>query len=231
MLKKPLLCFALLGLISACGQPKRTEATLPPVDVQGFQSSGFSLYFKGPEGTTTALGQIFTPPKGHHLLIWVGFRCRGAAGGASRALDANVKLRISPWEGDHPNSTTLWESGIVQVKKDINGWVSFEVPHIKLNPNQRYIAWLSMSGLQNEDDVSFGVINMGPWTTTQRKPGEPWKPNMWTYDYPEGDRAFWRHSNPDGLIDSITESPWTTDGSGQNLHFKMVFENRKPSEK
>jgi|GEM_PF-5503877 len=212
-----------LGLISGCNQPnqpkqdKRTEATIPPVEVHGFESSSFSLYDKSAMGGTTALGQIFLPPKGHDLLIKVGFQCRSYNG-----LDVNVKLRISVWEGDRPNSSTLWESETVLVSKDSNGWVSFDVPHIKLISGQKYIAWLSMSGLQNEDHASFGVVSMGRRTTESGR-----QPNTWTSDYPEGSRAFWRQSNPDGQIDNITQAPWITDGSGENLHFKMVFENKE----
>lgn len=229
MSTKLLIALVFLELISAC-KAQRTEAILPPLDVHGAESSSFSLYSKSAEGATTAMGQIFIPPKGHTSLIRVGFLCRHASGGYYRALDVNVKLRVSQWAIDRPNSATLWESESVLVKNDINGWVFFDVPHIKLNPDQKYIAWLFMSGLQNAEDASFDVVSMGPLTTTPRRPNEPWQPNSWTSDYPEGSRAFWRHSNPDGLVDFMTQSPWTTDGSGQNLHFKMVFENKKPSE-
>jgi hypothetical protein len=230
--KTLLLCIVFPVLIAACtssSKPKRTQAILPPVEVVGAESSSFSLYSKSPGRGTTALGQIFLPPKGHLLLTRVEFLCRHSSiyHGPS---DINVKLRISPWTGDRPASAMLWESEPVLVKKDINGWVSFDVPHIRLNPDRRHIAWLFMAGLQNADDASFSVVRMGPRTTSQRRPNEPWQPDSWISSYPEGARAFWRQSNPDGLVDVMTESPWITDGSGQNLHFRMVFENTKPSE-
>lgn len=245
MSKAKIFVLSFLCLISACSKhqqtepnpslpndaTQRTKATLPPVDVPGADSLGFNLYFKGQDGTTTAIGQIFLPPKGHNFLIKVGFLCRHS-GSLGHTSDIRVKLRISPWMADRPASATLWESEQTLIANGFDhGWLSFDVPHIELIPNQRYIAWLSMVGLENVDDANFSVVSMGAWTVGPQPRGhEPYKPNSWSYDYPEGARAFWRHGNPDGLVDYMTQSSWTTDGSGENLHFKMIFENRKPNE-
>lgn len=219
----------LISSVCGCSEPKRIEATLPAVEVVGVESGSFSLYSKSSRGGATALGQVFLPPKGHPVLKRVDFLCRYASSYSS-ASDFNVKLTLSPWAGDRPAYNTLWESEVVSVPKDIDGWVSFDVPHVMLNPDQRYIAWLSMSGLGNADDAIFGVVSMGPRTTTPRRPDEPWQPNNWTSAYPEGARAFWRENHPYNMTDVMAESPWITDGPGQNLHFRMVFENRKPKE-
>jgi len=209
-------------------QTQRTEAHLPSSDVQGFESSSFNLYVTG-DGTT-AMGQIFSPPEGHGLLIKVGFYCRQFL--SSRlidrgASDINVKLRISPWEGGHPASETLWESEPSPVNPNFErGWIWFDVPHVQLAQNRKYIAWLTLTGIQNPDS-NFGVVSMGPFRTDPPpEPGKPWQPRKSTTDYPDGMRAFWRQSNPDGVVDYMTQSAWVVDGSGENLHFEMIFENR-----
>jgi hypothetical protein len=108
------------------------------------------------------------------------------------------------------------------------GWISFDLPHIKLNPRQKYIAWLSMSGLENEDDASFGVRSSEPnGFGGQPKPNQQVQPKEWRSAYPEGTRAYFRGSNSDGKIDVLLQSPWEVEGSGRNLYFKMAFENRK----
>lgn len=233
-----LIVLVFLGLISACGktpqkeaqQPKPTEATLPAAHVRGAESSSFSLYARGPEGATTAMGQIFLPPEGHIFLLKVGFLCRQAIG-QNVASDINVKLRISPWDIDRPTVASVWESEAVLITKEFDGgWISFDIPHIKLVPNQKYVAWLSMAGLPNADVASFSVVSMGARTMTPPpRSGLPYQPSSWSVDYPEGTRAFWRRDNPDGIVDNMTRSPWITDASGQNLHFKMVFQNVGPS--
>lgn len=228
---KPLLVLAFLSLLVACSKNQRTEAFLPPADVQGDSSSSFSLYASGSEEATLAMGQIFLPPKGHTLLLKVGFLCRNATGSFHPALDAYVKLRISRWTGDRPASTPLWVSEAVLVKRDINGWLNFDVPHVELVPDQKYVAWITMLEIQNAEDASFSVVAMGPRTSTPRKPNEPWQPTSWTSDYPDGFRIFWRGNNPERRIDVMTQSSWITESYGQNLHFKMAFESRKLAEK
>lgn len=207
----------------------RTEATLPDHEVKGVQSSSFSLYFRGAKGATTAIGQIFSlPDESNRFLIKAGFYNQRYLFGSYRVSDTQVKLRISKWEGDRPASATLWESDPVHIKKDFGrGWIYFDVPHIRLDPRQKYIAWLSLAGLDNSEDSYLSIAAMGPTTTgPQPKPGEPWKPDSWTADYPEGTRAFWREANPDGEIKDMTRTPWIVEGVGQNLHFKMTFANK-----
>jgi hypothetical protein len=235
-----LIFLVFLGLISGCGKspqkeaqaPKRTETTLPVAHVRGAESSSFSLYAKGPEGTTTAIGQIFIPPESHIFLLKVGFLCRQAIG-QNVPSDFNVKLRISPWEVDRPAANSTWVSDVALITKGFDGgWISFDVPHIKLVPNQKYVAWLSMAGLQNADVANFSIVSMGARTMApQPRPDLPYQPSSWLVDYPEGTRAFWRHDNPNGIVDGMTLSPWITDASGQNLHFKMVFQNMDSSER
>ena len=223
----------LVGLVSACSQTKvpRTEAFLPSHEVKGASSSSFSLYFRGYKGATTALGQIFLPPdENNRFLIKAGFFNLRYLFGSNRVSDTMVKLRISRWQGDRPDPYTLWESDTVLLKKDFSrGWIYFDVPHIKLTPGRKYIAWLSLAGLKNSDDSYLSIVAMGPRTSTPPpKPGEPWQPNSWDADYPEGTRAFWRQENPDGLVENMTKLPWVVDADGHNLYFKMFFENRRP---
>ena len=100
------------------------------------------------------------------------------------------------------------------------------MPHVQLAQNRKYIAWLTLTGIQNPDS-NFGVVSMGPFRTDPPpEPGKPWQPRKSTTDYPDGMRAFWRQSNPDGVVDYMTQSAWVVDGSGENLHFEMIFENR-----
>ena len=112
------------------------------------------------------------------------------------------------------------------------GWLSFEVPHLKLIPNQKYIAWLSMAGLPNDRNANFSVVSMGPQSPapSSSPPGERYQPNTWSVAYPEGTRAFWRSDNLNGNADNLTQYPWVTDGPGRNLHFKMNFENKGPGD-
>lgn len=226
MLKIHFLGLALFGIISACSQTERTEATLPENEVRGAESSSYNLHYKNHGEAVTALGQIFIPPEGHTYLFSVGFLCRGDSSSTS---DMNVKLRLSSWEGDRPSSDTLWESEPTLLEKDfVTGWVSFDVPRIKLIPNQKYIAWLSMSGLENADDAGFSVVLMGPRTKGPLPENTKTRqPNHWIVAYPKGMRAFWDQYNPDGLIDDMTQSAWKTDSGGHNLHFKMMFENKQ----
>ena len=219
------------GKVEVRPETQRTESNLPSSEVRGYESSSFSLYVSSGDGATTGIGQIFSPPEGHNLLFNVGFYCRQylASGLINRgASDFYITLRISPWEGGHPSPDTLWKSSPIPVQPDFDkGWISFDVPHIQLNENQAYIAWLTLSGFQNPDS-RFGVVSMGPTTADPPpEPGKPWQPRKWTTAYPEGMRAFWRHNNPDGNADSMTQATWVVDGSGQNLHFKMVFENKE----
>lgn len=224
-----LLVLVLLTLVSACGQGQRSTATLPAVEVRGAESSSFSLYATTSGRGTTALGQIFAAPEGHDFLTNAGFLCRHGAG-PGRASDMRVRLRISPWQGDRPGSVALWESEPVELKKDFrSGWLTFDLPHVKLAPNRSYLAWLSLAGLDNADDASFGVVGMGARTRgPQPKPGQQWQPDAWSTPYPEGTRAFFRQSNPDARVEPMTQSAWEVEQSGQNLHFKMTFVNRGP---
>jgi hypothetical protein len=214
MLNKYFFGLILTGLITSCNQTERTETSLPDHEVGCCESTSSNLYYKASGEATTAIGQIFIPPEGHPYLIKVSFYCKSS----SNISDRNVKLRLSSWEADRPSVDTLWESEPIQVKKEFdNGWISFTPPQIKLSENQQYIAWLSMSGLENADNAVLSVFLMGP------RGG----PGRWTADYPKGMRTYWRQGNPDGLVDFMTQTPWKTDESGENLHFKMVFENKQ----
>ncbi|OAH99045.1 hypothetical protein [Methylomonas methanica] len=218
--------FAILLLCAACGRTERTEARLPAEEVLGAESGGYNLFYKNTREGATAIGQIFSIPKGHPNLIYVGFLYRKYKN-INPAPQANLKLIISEWQNDRPVRPTLWESEIKTVMgESIGDWLEFNLPSVKLKPGVKYIAWLTLSDLENADDASLSIVNMGPRTLTPMPTtGEPWNAE-WKFAYAEGQRAMWRHGNPDGITDYMTEYPWKTDAPGHNLHFNMLFENR-----
>lgn len=237
--------FIFLFMVSSCGQlnisEDRRELTLPLNEVLGAAPSSFNLRYKGTRTEITAIGQIFQAPIGFNYLFNIKFLCRQQRN-LDLSSDISVKLRLSEWTGDRPASKTIWESEPLQVKSDFtHGWITFDMPHAKLKPNQEYIAWLSMSGLKNDDDAVLGIVSMGP--QTREKPKQlvsgvvsnidskvdnfAEEQMEWIYSYPEGLRAFWRHGNPDGIADYMTQYSWKIDDVGHNLHFKMQFSNTK----
>ena len=221
-----LVGLACVLLFSAC-EKVPTQVDLPDHEVLGLESSSFNLYAAGPDGTTAALGQVFVPPQDHRYLARVSFYVRGPMSQGA-AADMAIKLRVSHWREDRLGRPVLWESDKRLVPWGFqSGWISFDAPHVELEPDKKYIAWLSAAGLENSDTVSLGVVSMGPRTRgAQPEPGKPWRPNSWSVDYPEGMRAFWRRGTPGTNLAHLSESPWIVERAGQNLHFKMTFESR-----
>lgn len=235
MFRTKFSCVLLAALVAACGSNdrgdkktdadaqsesnvERSEATLPAKEVRGAESLSLTLYPAGNDGTPIALGQIFSAPKGHPILIKTEFLYRNSGLYSSTV---NLKLRLSPWLSDRPGATPIWESDVVSAEPAASGWISFDLPHVRLDPKQKYIAWLSMIGIPNAERSAFGIVAMGPW----RKGGEP---IVWNYDYSEGLRATWKIDGVARDIEHMTAAPWMTERRGYNLHFKMVFENRSP---
>lgn len=205
----------------------RTTATLPDHEVRGMDSMSFPLYSMGGEGVTTAIGQVFAPPEKHRLLLNVSFFCREAPSLFGIRPDISVKLFIASWDGQKPTLPILWQSDPILVKGTIDGWIEFPIPHLQLSKDQKYIAWLSASGVQNPEGAAFGIVGMGPRTSTPRSGSESWKPSAWNADYPDGYRAFWRGENLTGKTAIPDGTRWITDPPGHNLHFKMQFENKR----
>lgn len=220
------LIFAIFLLYTACDRTERSEARLPVEEVLGAESNGYTLFYKNTHEGATAIGQIFSIPNGHPNLISVGFLYRKYKN-KNTAPPANLKLIISEWQQDRPIRPHLWESEIQTVTgESVGDWLEFNLPSVKLKPNVKYIAWLTLSDLDNADDASLTIVNMGPRTLTPMPPpGQPWNAE-WKFAYAEGQRARWKHGNPDGITTYMTEYPWTTDAPGYNLHFKMLFENK-----
>ncbi|MGD9160565.1 MAG: hypothetical protein PVG39_19265 [Desulfobacteraceae bacterium] len=211
--------FALL--ISACTEEKPEQVTLPAEKVLGFESRSFNLYTRSYRGAPTALGQIFSPPEKHTILTKVEFYGRRSRSDDTLS-DMSVKLHISPWLEDRPGSPVLWESEPVEIQYSFkHGWLSFDVPHLYLEPGGRYIAWMSAIELQDTENTTIGIVSMGPRFSIHSDPGK----NKWHNSYPEGARASWRHGKPES-IEEMRQLPWEVDAPGRNLHFKMIFENR-----
>lgn len=224
-----LASMVLLGVFGCAQNQDRTVATLPAHEVLGASSMCLSLYYKTRGNAATAIGQIFLPPKGYELLVNTAFFFLRNPSHPAEGPDMSVRLRISKWNGNTPASGAAWESPPKIIKSDFQrGWIDFSVPHIRLDAGQKYVAWLSFAGLENPDDASLCVVTMGATTLgTARQPDQEWQPNEWKFDYLGGERALWKRPNPSGVIDEMTRSDWETEGSGENLYFKMVFENKK----
>ena len=219
----------LAGVLMACTrlQPT-TEASLPEQDVKYMGSMSLNLYYKVPQQGPSALGQVFLIPEGHSILKIVKFYLNPYPMPAQDPLASmSVKLRVSSWEGDRPSSIAHWESEPTALKRDFTGWLTFDVPRLKLEPGKKYIAWLAFADLENPDDAALSVATQGPVTSGRAKPSTgPWTPDTWIVQYPLGMRAMWIGSNPSGSLQEMTDSAWKTEALGHNLHFKMVFVNK-----
>jgi len=228
---------ALLALMSGCHSTgelapkasKLSQAQIPENDPEWRAILALTLVHKAPVEGTTGLGQVFLAPKKHDFLTRVGFLLRpypAHEGEQPQTADMQLNLRISAWHGDRPAPAALWESRPITLKGNFNeGWTYFEIPHVKLEQDKKYIAWLSFAGLSNPERAALTVITMGPatyGTAMPTNPKESWQPALWMVHYSPGTRAFWRGKNPHGAVD-MTASAWRSAGPGQNLHFKMTF--------
>lgn len=230
---KSIYFIASIFLTACAGQKSIT--TLPDHKVIGYQPSSFSLFVSTKKQATTAMGQVFMPPDGHAYLTDVGFALINQPYRGEAPQDVKVKLRISAWGDSKPINPPEWESEAMPVSGNITlEWIRFKVPHLRLIPGQKYIAWLSLTGLNNPQNASIAVINMGPTTpytgsTTNRKvltySGESLQANSWNYDYLEGFSAFWRNPNPHGSLSEMEMGAWQVEKPGHNLRFEMSFEN------
>lgn len=226
-------------LVCGCTNVPRTQVVLPAQEVKGFESSSHSLYAASRQGAPIALGQIFLPPEKHHYLTRLEFFGR-RSGSVDSHSNVNITLRISPWQEDRLGLPVLWESKPLEIQKTFGqGWLVFDLPRVRLQPGKKYIAWLSVDGVsvKNDENAAIGIVSMGPRTSGPTLyPDKPApspsffldtlpQPETWISAYPEGTRAFWRATKPQSEISEMSQGPWVVARPGENLHFKMIFED------
>jgi hypothetical protein len=223
-----LLSLLIAALLAACARDLWiSEVSLPERDVDYMSPMSVNLFYKVLEEGPSALGQVFLLPEGHGILKTVKFYLNPyPMPPQDPTASMFVQLRVSPWERDRPSRSAIWESEPANVKRDFRGWLNFDLPRVKLERGKKYVAWLTLAGLQNPDDAALSVATVGPVTVGRAKPASgPWTPDTWTVPYPLGTRAMWTGSNPSGTLEGMTKSAWKSEFLGNNFHFKMVFVN------
>lgn len=203
----------------------RIESTLPVKPLMGMESNGYSIYENTQSEGITALGQLFSPPLATPQMFEIGFLFSKF----DFSNDVKVQVRLSEWLGDRPAAVELWKSNPKNIPSDFKiGLIDFNISHIQLDPEKKYIAWVTLCNLRNELDARIGIKNRGP-STRKLQPGvsiDELKPEDWYFPYPEGKRVLFKQPNPNGEINIMTDLPWEESKPGHNLHFRMKFENR-----
>ena len=229
LLLLPLLISAVYILFSSA--PLRLESTLPIKPIQGMESLGFSIYENGPPGTASAVGQLFSPNVSTPMLFKLGFLISFIGHEDFEKKDKiKFQVRLSEWLDDRPSPFELWRSNPKNVSKDFQiGWVDFEVPHIKLDPQKKYIVWITLSELNNIPGTKIHIKANGPHFTSHRPANvsrEEWL-KTGDFAYPEGTHVLFKLAPPNRTIRAMTSLPWEKGDLGYNLHFRMTFENIK----
>ncbi|WP_139351940.1 hypothetical protein [Polaromonas sp. A23] len=208
----------------------RVEATLPVNSKAGMSSSGYSIYSPGKVGAPIAAGQVFAPEQRTPVLFNIGFHfSQYNAEQAPLKPDFKLQVRLSEWDKDRPAPKVLWVSEPRTIRDFRYEWLYFDIPHLRLNPAKQYVAWITLSDLNNPSDSKISVPSMGP-TSTYPTPDAKGPAGAWTAscgtEYPKGKAVFFVNSSPDDSVAHMTKSAWRSNPSGHNLHFKMTFENR-----
>jgi len=211
-------------------QRERVEATLPAAPVRGMESNAFMIQAGGKEDTIAAAGQIFTPGPGTPVLYKLGFLFVQNRF-TKQVSDFKLQVRLSEWAGDRPGAAILWVSApcvIPSVTEDFQAdWVDFDVPHLQLDPAKQYVAWVTLSGLENAPDAAIGIPGMGPRYSSPQAMGER-KPDPAGSPYPQGRRVLYKRDHLDGDLSQVFNTAWEVHDAGHNLHFRMSFENEAP---
>lgn len=203
---------------------ERLEASLPATPPPGTGGGSWRIRASGNEETITALGQIFKTPPKTPVLLKLGFLFTQSRHDLTRRIrGARVQVMISEWYGDRPGPSTLWISQ-PQVLPDLDenseksyqaDWLDFDVKHLFLKPERMYIAWITLSGLENPPAAIADVSHV---------------PDLGSY--PEGTYTLYQQANPEGDVSQMTNSAWVVYDFGYNLNFRMIFDNSiKESEK
>jgi hypothetical protein len=191
----------------------RLVSTLP---ASPFRTAGTSWIIRasGNEETITAAGQLFKPPSQTPGLFKLGFLFTQFSF-TKKVPDFKLQVILSEWYGDRPSPTALWVSEprtIPKTTEDYQAdWIEFDVPHLTLDPKKLYIAWITLSGLENLPDASVGISY-----SNESGAGSP---------YPGGMYTFYKQANPDGDVSQMINSAWEVHDVGHNLNFRMTFEN------
>ena len=209
---------------------ERVESTLPNAPVLGMESNSYLIRASGEEGAITAAGQIFSPSHQTPVLLKLGFLFTQFKF-IKQAPDSKLQVRLSEWAGDRPAPTALWVSEPraitpIDTENVQADWIDFTVPYLSLDPKKQYIAWVTLSGLDNPLDANIGIPGMGPRQATL--PSD--RQTAWGSEkspYPQGRRALYKQENLDGNVSQMTNSAWETHDVGHNLHFRMSFENNR----
>ncbi len=209
--------------------PPRIESTLPIKPIQGMESLGYSIYGNGLPGTASAIGQLFSPNVSTPILFKLGFLISFLGHEDFKKRDKiKFQIRLSEWLGDRPSPSELWVSNPSNVSKNFKiGWVDFEVPHIELEPNKKYIVWITLSDLDNIPGTKIDIKASGPSFTSHRPANisrEEWLKTGY-FAYPEGTYVLFKQVPPNRTIRAMTSLPWEKAELGFNLHFRMTFEN------
>jgi len=241
---KSILIFAIIFILLAIfakftfftrneSPPEPIVFTLPVTPPLGMESNSYIIRASGSEKVTTAAGQIFTPLHHAPVLLKLGFLFTQYSL-EERVRGFKLQIILSEWNGDHPSPTALWISGPTTIPfsdKDFQAdWLDFDIPHLSLNPAQQYIAWVTLSGMDNQPNASVGIPGMGPRysrppSDSDRKNGSAGSP------YPQGMRALYKQENSDGDVSKMTNFPWEVHDVGHNLHFRMSFVGQSDTSK
>lgn len=223
------IIFIVLAIFAKFTFFSRIESTLPVTPPRGIESNSYLIRASGIEETITAAGQIFTPPHQTPVLFKLGFMFTQYSF-TKQVPDFKLQVRLSEWAGDHPGQTALWVSeprAIPSTTDDFQAdWADFNVPYLPLDPKKQYVAWVTLSSLENPPDASVGIPGMGPIYSTlpsdsEREQGSGRSP------YPQGIRVLYKQENLDGDVSQMTNSAWEVHDIGHNLHFRMSFENNR----
>ncbi len=206
-------------------ESKRLVSSLPVNPPTGMESSACLIRVSGNEGTITAAGQLFKPPPNTPVLFKLGFLFTQYEF-PTRVPGLKLQVILSEWYGDRPAPAALWISEPTTLPSTNNNyqadWLDVGVPHLSLNPEKLYVAWVTLGGLANQHDAYIGIPAMGP--RNSMKHGYIESP------YPQGMRVLYKQENPYGDVVQMTKSAWEVGDVGHNLHFRMSFENQhKPS--
>lgn len=212
----------------------RIESSLPIEPFLGMESSGYKMYNHGLSGTISAAGQLFSPSSSTPMLYKLGFVFSFLGyEDVKRKDEIKFQIRLAEWLGDKPSSNDLWVSAPLNVPKDFKiGWVDFDVPHVKLDPKKRYIAWITLNELNNILGSMIVVKGYGPTFKSDQPENmlrEEWL-KTGHYRYPEGTHVLYNYANPNRNVTAMTKLPWEIGKLGFNLQFRMAFESKRESE-
>lgn len=198
---------------------ERIESTLPAEPPIGIESSARLIYTTTSSNGTTAAGQIFSPTSQTPILFKASFLTQNN-NHSGLGPQGKFQLILSEWLVDRPAPTPMWvsEPRLPSISHDSRSiWQDFNIPHILLDPSKEYIAWITLSELQNPARANIAIHYMGRRYSAKGH----------QIPYAEGRSAFFQEPNPDGRRGHMTGSAWQTQDFGHNLHFKMSFTNRE----